>query len=635
MSAQSLRSVASDTIADTAAEAADVDADGERAAEREAPRLGDHPTTPPLELGGCLASPKNPGDLDALIASLAAGSASPVPPADPPGRATRSQRGKAKKRAPRTPKRGRGAALAPNPAADPGNLPAHEQDDAGRGKTPPGAPAPFAGQIPALSSNGKTPGSDPGSGGSTPPGATSVEDDWQFFIETYYDKPVEFAQDVLGVEPDPWQAKVMREVASGKRRIAIRAGHGVGKTAFCAWLVIWFMVTRYPQKTVLTAPTAGQLFDALFAETKFWVRKLPAALLELFELKAESIELKSDPEGSFVSAKTSSKDRPEAMAGVHSQHVLLICDEASAIPEEVYEAAAGSMSGFSACTILISNPTRNVGLFFMAFHALKDDWCCHHVSCIGSPRVSPDFVKQIIATYGQNSNQYRVRVLGEFALREDDVLLPAELVDAAFDRDIQPVPSEPILYGLDVARFGDDRTVLAKRQGNVVLEIKAWNGYDLMETVGRVLFEAKTDKPSEIMVDVIGMGAGVADALRAAGMNVRDVNVAESAALNPGMNKLRDELWFALREWLYTRAVKLCRHDGLREELLAPTYGFAPQSGKLKVEAKDDIKKKIRRSPDIADAICLTFSGQAAVIGGRATPWVPGKALKRKIRGIV
>lgn len=621
VSAQCLRSVEPDTTPDRST-APDADADAARSLEREAPRQGDHPTTPPLELGGCLASHKNHSDLDALIASLAAGPASPAPPADPPGRATRSQRGKAKKRTPRRSPRRTPRGVALKPAPEIAQEPQDEQDGAGLAQTPSPPSAPLA----ALQA---APPAPPAQAPAPP------ADDWQYFIETYYDKPVEFTQDLLGVEPDEWQAKVMREVAAGKRRIAIRAGHGVGKTAFCSWLVIWFMVTRYPQKTVLTAPTAGQLFDALFAETKFWVRKLPPALLELFELKAESIELKSDPEGSFVSAKTSSADRPEAMAGVHSAHVLLICDEASAIAEAVYEAAAGSMSGFSACTILISNPTRNVGLFFMAFHALKDDWCCHHVSCIGSPRVSPDFVKQIEATYGRNSNQYRVRVLGEFALREDDVLLPAELVDAAFERDITGTPSEPILYGLDVARFGDDRTVLCKRQGNVILELKAWNGYDLMETTGRVLFEAKTDKPSEIMVDVIGMGAGVADALRAAGMNVRDVNVAESAALNPGMNKLRDELWFALRDFLYTRAVKLCRTEGLREELLAPTYGFAPQSGKLKVEAKDDIKKKIRRSPDLADAICLTFAGQAAVIGGRATPWVPGKALKRNIRGII
>lgn len=457
----------------------------------------------------------------------------------------------------------------------------------------------------------------------------------RYVIETYSNDPVGFVRDVLQAEPDEWQALVMADVARGERRISVRAGHGVGKSTFCAWLSIWHMVTRYPQKTVMTAPTAGQLFDALFAEIKLWINRLPAPIRALFEMTSEKVVLKAAPEASFISARTSSADRPEALAGIHSEHVLLIVDEASAVPEAVYESAAGSMSGHAACTILIGNPTRNSGLFFKTHHALASEWKTFHVSCLDSPRVAKDFVKQIADTYGPESNAYRVRVLGEFALRDDDTLIPAELVDSAMARDVAVSPDEPVIYGLDVARFGDDRSVLCKRRGNVVLEFKVWQGLDLMQLTGAVVNEAKLDKPAEIMVDSIGLGSGVADRLRELGQVVRDVNVSESSSMmNQQAAKLRDELWLSLKEWLSARACKLPRMDDLRQEIVAPTYTFT-SNGKIKVEGKQDMKRRGMRSCDIADALCLTFASVAARVGGRSPKWVPGKPLRRGIKGVV
>jgi hypothetical protein len=202
------------------------------------------------------------------------------------------------------------------------------------------------------------------------------------------------------------------------------------------------------------------------------------------------------------------------------------------------------------------------------------------------------------------------------------------------NRDVVLDTTQPIYYGLDVARFGDDRTVLCKRQGNCVLEIKSWAHADLMETCGRVVFEAKTDKPAEIMVDSIGMGGGVADRLREMEFNVRDVNVSETTAFNPQAAKLRDELWLTVKDWLNQRACRLPRDDELRGELISPTYGFL-SNGKIKVEGKAEMKKRGLRSPDKADALGLTFAGQQAFVGGRASSWVKGKPLKREIRGVV
>lgn len=461
----------------------------------------------------------------------------------------------------------------------------------------------------------------------------------QHLITEYQDDPVGFFRDVLNAEPDPWQAQFLRHVAGGKRRISVRAGHGVGKSTGCVGAIIWHMVTRFPQKTIITAPTAGQLFDALFAELKMWLNRLPGPIKALFEMTSEKVTLKAAPEASFVSARTSSAERPEALAGVHSEHVLLIVDEASAVPEAVFESAAGSMSGENACTILIGNPTRNTGLFFRTHHELAREWTTMHVSCLDSPRVSADFVKQIKDTYGETSNAYRVRVLGEFALREDDTLISAELIDSAMSRDIQPDPQAPLVFGLDVARFGDDRSVLCKRRGNVVTEFKSWQGLDLMQLTGAVVNEIRKDSPAEICIDAIGLGSGVADRLREVApveklkIAVRDVNVSEASAMNDQAAKLRDELWLSAKDWLDKRACKLPKDDDLRAELAAPTYTFT-SNGKVKVEGKAEMKRRGMRSPDKADALCLTFASIASRIGGNSPRWGNGP-LKRGLKGVL
>jgi phage terminase large subunit len=335
------------------------------------------------------------------------------------------------------------------------------------------------------------------------------------------------------------------------------------------------MFTRHPQRTVITAPTASQLFDALFAEIRIWVNELPPVLRAAVEVFSDRIELKAAPDANYMSARTSSADKPEAMAGVHSANVLLIADEASGIPESVFEAAVGSMSGENATTVLLGNPTRNSGMFFKTHHQLKENWETYTVSCLDCKRVDRDFIKQIADTYGENSNQYRVRVLGEFALREDDALIPAELVDAAMVREITTDPREPLVYGLDVARFGDDRCALAKRRGSVLIEIKKWTHADLMETTGRVAHEAALDHPAEILVDSIGLGSGVADRLRELGFNVRDVNVSESSAMNPQAARLRDELWLSLKEWLAARACKIPKDDDLKGGIVRADLFFS------------------------------------------------------------
>ena len=440
---------------------------------------------------------------------------------------------------------------------------------------------------------------------------------WSDFVYEYRDQPVKFVRDIFACEPDPWQADVLTAIAEGNRRISVRSGHGVGKSTCAAWSSLWYVTTRFPVKVVMTAPTASQLYDALFAETKRWARLMPPFVKSLFEVKAERIELISAPNECFISARTSRPEQPEALQGVHSDYVMLIADEASGIPEQVFEAAAGSMSGHNAVTILLGNPVRSSGFFYDTHHRLAEDWKTYHVSCLDSPRVSKDFIADMARRYGEESNAFRIRVLGEFPLADDDTVIPIELIEAAWQRDIEQPLNYPEIWGVDIARFGSDKSALVKRVGRIVKDVQMWSGYDLMQSAGVVFneYQASTTKPAEILVDEIGLGAGVVDRLRELNLPVRGINVAESPASKQKYVNLRTELWFEMREWFSSRTCKIPHHEQLIEQLAAVKYSFT-SNGKVRLERKDDIKSKLRGSPDAADALALTFASNAATLSG-------------------
>ena len=468
------------------------------------------------------------------------------------------------------------------------------------------------------------------------------EDDnpWVQFVKKYKTDPVAFCRDVLGAEPFGWQQQAMTMLSGPDpvRRLSVRSGHGVGKTACVSMLCVHKLVTTYPVKIVVTAPSYATLQSGLLPEIKSWVKRLPDWLQDLFDVTTNKIVLKSDPDAAFLEARTSSADRPEALAGIHSKNVLIVCDEASGIPENVFEAAAGGMSTKGSQTILIGNPTRLTGLFYKSHNELRQHpgnpegvWPTLHVSCLNVPEVvDSEFVNDMRLSHGEESNEFRIRVLGEFAATDNTSLIAAELVESAMERDVELDPMAPLVYGVDPARMGGDRAVLCKRRGNVVLEFITWRDLNLMQLVGHIVHEARQDKPDEIVVDAIGVGGGVADRLRELGFNVRDCQVSESSALNPQAALMRDELWLSLRDWLGTRVGSLPKNQVLREELVATSYTFS-SAGKYKIEAKESMRKRLRRSPDMADALCLTFAGIMAGIGGRSTKWVPGEPLKRNV----
>lgn len=461
------------------------------------------------------------------------------------------------------------------------------------------------------------------------------------FVQRYHGDPVAMVREVLGADPDELQCAIMTAVARGDRRISIRSGHRVGKTTTLAWLTVWHALTRFRQKTICTSATSTQLFEALASETKSCFKRLPPALQELFEIQVDQIRLRSAPEDSFVSYVVSKAETPEALAGKHSDHVLIICDEASGIPEPVFEAAVGSMAAHNACTILAGNPIRTSGLFFDTHN--KADvmamWTKFHASCVGNPRITPDFFRDVESRYGLDSNEYRVRVLGEFPTGDADTVIPFSLLESALHRDVQPLHVRPI-WGVDPARFGNDATGLCKRRGNALVEpTSIRKGYDTMQVVGWIKSqwdEAQTDdRPSEILVDVIGIGAGVQDRLSELGLPSRGFNVSETGALADQYANGTTELWFKGRDYFDRKDCTLNGDELLAAELRSRRYKYH-SNGKRIVYTKDEMKKLGFASPNRADAFLLTLAGEHITAAGSSALRVSwSQPLSRKIAGIV
>ena len=436
------------------------------------------------------------------------------------------------------------------------------------------------------------------------------------FVQKYQHDPVLFVQEVLGADPLSYQAEFLQEIANNTRLISVRSGHGTGKSTAASWAMLHYLLMRFPNKIVCTAPTSSQLFDALFAELKRWVNELPKPIRELLNVKNDRIELIAAPSEAFISLRVSRAETPESLAGIHSENVLMVIDEASGVPESVYEASVGSRSGASATTVMLSNPTRSSGTFFESQTRLADRYWTRRWSCLDSPLVSDAFVQEMKERYGENSSAFLVRVVGDFPLADDDTIIPYHLAESAQNRDVQIAPDTPTVWALDPARFGADATALCKRQGPVVTDITSWRGLDLMQTVGRVKAEydalPPSSRPREIMVDAIGLGAGIVDRMRVLDLPVRGINVSESPSMGTTYLNLRSELWWKCKAWLEDRACKLPKDDKLLSELTSIRYTFT-SSGKMQAESKDSLRKRGLGSPDLADALCLTFSHDASV----------------------
>lgn len=438
---------------------------------------------------------------------------------------------------------------------------------------------------------------------------------------------VYFAEVVLGVELEDWQYEVLQAMDEGETRISIRSGNGAGKTCLLAIIILHYIIFRNDVKVPVTAPSSGQLQDGLIPETRKWMKCLPDFLRCQIETTKDRIYRVDSPDENFVSFRTARKENPEVLQGIHARFVMCVVDEASGVPDTIYEAAQGTMSTPGSIFIMISNPTRLSGYFYKSHHRGKAGWRTFHVTSFDTSRVDQAFVDQIARDYGQTSDQYRVKVLGEFPSREENTLIGNDVVVAAFKRNMAVTADMRRVWGLDVGR-GGDLSALVERAGVVFTRAETKNYSDTMQTVGWVkrMYDEARIKPEAIYVDSIGIGAGVADRLRELGLPAIDVNVAETASVSGKYMRLRDELWWTIKKLFESMNCAVILppeteqyvYDTIEAELTAPLQKFT-SSGKDAVESKSEMRSRGIPSPNVADAMCLTTAYEGAITAGSSS----------------
>ncbi len=445
-------------------------------------------------------------------------------------------------------------------------------------------------------------------------------------IARWREDPVTMVRELFGVEPDPWQAVVLRKFPT-KQRQAMKACKGPGKTALLAWCCWNFLLTRPHPKIVATSITGDNLRDNLWVEMSKWQQKSPL-LAASFTWAAERITSNDHPETWWMSARTWSKgadssQQANTLAGIHADYVLFVLDESGGIPDAVMAAAEGGLSTGVECKIVqAGNPTHLSGPLYRACTRERHLWDVTEITGdpddpMRSSRISVQWAREQIQKYGKDNPWVLVNVFGKFPPGQSNALLGIDDCTAAAGRTVTQASyyDEVKILGVDVARFGDDRSVLQPRQGKVAFVPKVFRNLDTMQLAGQVATFIRAWDPDAVFIDQTGIGAGVVDRLRQLGFPVIGIDNGQGAIDAEQFLNRRAEMWWKLAEWVKAGG---CIPDDaeLLGELVAPTYKFTPDN-RLQLESKADLKKRGLPSPDKADALSLTFAQPVAHRGIR------------------
>jgi len=396
-------------------------------------------------------------------------------------------------------------------------------------------------------------------------------------------------------------------------KMAVKSGRGPGKSAVIAWLILFFMSTRPNFSGVVTANTGDQLDGKTWRELALWhARALNKHWFEWTSGKFVHVE---QPDTWKVVAQKWSEHRPDAFGGLHNggRGQCTIIDEGSGVPESIFAVAEATNTDPDSFVFAFGNPIHKASYFYQIFTRFRHRWLTMTVDTRRAKAANQKQIQDMIDDWGLSSDHVKVHVLGEFPEVDSNTLIPLALMEEARRRPVAKATIEAVrpIWGLDPARFGDDRTALAKRRGRVLMEpVTAWRGLDTMQTAGRVLalYEdtPRDELPSAIVVDTIGIGSGVADRMRELGLPVTMLNVSERPSVDGKYHRLRDELFWKARMWFEGRDVHI-DDDALTAELADILYGYT-SNGLIKLESKDETKDRLGRSPDLADAFVATFA---------------------------
>jgi len=429
--------------------------------------------------------------------------------------------------------------------------------------------------------------------------------------------------------PRAWQREVMGVISAHLSnpatvhlpcRIARASGHGIGKSALIAMLIKWGLDTGVDTRIIVTANTESQLLTKTAPEimkwhglscTRDWFRATATALIAVPAGQARSWR---------ADLVTWSVANTEAFAGLHNQgkRIILIFDEASGIAAKVWEVALGALTdeGTEIIFLAFGNPTLNSGAFRACFGKHRHLWNVAQIDSRTVEGTNKAYLDELVATYGEDSDVVRVRVRGQFPSSSSMQFIGAADVEAARVRAVHPMVSDPIVFGLDCARFGNDHSTLAIRHGRDARSRpwKRWHQQDAMTLAGDVALQAQLHRPDAIFVDAGNIGAAVIDRLRQLGVpNVHEVwfggagrDAVWAGEMRVKTGNKRSEMWTNMRGWLAGGAIP--DEDGLAADLTGVEYGYAGDQVSILLEKKEHMKARGLGSPDDADALALTFA---------------------------
>ena len=448
-------------------------------------------------------------------------------------------------------------------------------------------------------------------------------------LAEFYDDPLGFVMyafpwGVKGGEleefdgPDTWQEEQMLRVAEQIQenprktiRESIASGHGIGKSTEVAWIILWAMSTRPHLNGVVTANTTTQLSTKTWRELSLWHKRMINR--HWFKWTATKFFHTEHPETWFCAAIPNTEHNSEAFAGLHARHVLLMYDEASGIPDVIWEVSEGAMTTPGAMWFVYGNPTKNTGRFRECFSSEKHRWNTQQIDSRDCKMTNKKELKEWVKTYGEDSDFCRVRIKGEFPRAGSMQFIRSDIVDYAmvWEAAYETYYLMPIVMGVDVARYGEDKTIMIVRQGRKILEMVKFRKISTMQTVAQVVRLIRQYSPAMTFVDVVGVGAGVVDRLHQLGHDVLGVNAGTSPHDGDVYYNKRVEMWDDMRSWLAAGA-DIPNDQELRSSLIGIEYGFTDaKSGELmRLERKQDMKKRGLDSPDEGDALAMTFAEQ-------------------------
>lgn len=441
-------------------------------------------------------------------------------------------------------------------------------------------------------------------------------------IRTWAKKPIRFVTEELHATPDKWQEQTLLALEDPSiQRISLQACAGPGKTAIEAWVGLWFIATMGDKgdhpKGAAVSITSDNLKDNLWPEFAKW-RERSAFMKAAFTWNNDRFYANNHPETWFISArgwskKASVEEQGDTLSGLHSGYVIALVDESGGIPLSVAKRADQALSNCKRGLIMqAGNPIARDGMLYAAASTLRHLW--HVIRITGDPedpnrstRIDLAWAAEQIKTYGRNNPWVMAYILGEFPPSGLNVLLGPEEVEVAMNRTLRldEYNYQQKRLGIDVAREGDDRTVLFPRQGLQAfppVEMRNQNGPQVAARAA--VAKSKWNWESCFVDDTGGWGGSVQDAMLQGGLAPVPVNFSGKADDVRYLNK-RAEMWFRMAEWV-KRGGALPRNPQLVRELTTPTFTFV--NGKFQIEPKESIKKNLGFSPDLADALALTFA---------------------------